>query len=102
MLKVKYIGKDLVAMTNGKVYEVISVEKGWYRIMSEIGEDYLFPPEAFEIVEQQAQPPSGVVFNWRLNCVWQTLTRGGKRGRVKLDHIFERFLGVIGSDLYII
>ena len=27
MLKVKYIGKDLVAMTNGKVYEVISVEK---------------------------------------------------------------------------
>ena len=49
-MKVKYIGKDLVAMTQGKIYDVISVEKGWYRVMTEIGEDYLFPPEAFEIV----------------------------------------------------
>ena len=49
-MKVKYIGKDLVALKRGKVYNVISVEKGWYRIMTEIGEDYLFPPNAFEIV----------------------------------------------------
>ena len=49
-MKVKYIGKDLVALKQGKVYSVISVEKGWYRIMTEIGEDYLFPPDAFEIV----------------------------------------------------
>ena len=52
MLRVKYIGKDLVAMTNGKTYDVISIEKDWYRIRSEIGEDYLFPPEAFEIVDE--------------------------------------------------
>lgn len=51
-MKVKYIGKDIVAMVFGKIYDVISIEKGWYRIMSEIGEDYLFPPEAFEIVEK--------------------------------------------------
>ena len=49
-MKVKYIGKDLVAMKQGKIYEVLSVEKGWYRIMTEIGEDYLFPPEVFEAV----------------------------------------------------
>lgn len=49
-LKVKYIGKDMVAMKHGKIYDVISIEKGWYRIMTEIGEDYLFPPEAFDIV----------------------------------------------------
>ena len=49
-MKVKYIGKDLVAMKQGKVYTVISVEKGWYRVFTELGEDYLFPPEAFEIV----------------------------------------------------
>ena len=49
-MNVRYIGKDLVALRHGKVYSVISVEKGWYRIMTEIGEDYLFPPEAFEIV----------------------------------------------------
>ena len=50
-MRVKYIGEDLVAMVNGKVYTVISVEKGWYRIMTEIGEDYLFHPDLFETVE---------------------------------------------------
>ena len=35
-----------------KIYEVISIEKGWYRIMTELQEDYLFPPELFEIVEE--------------------------------------------------
>lgn len=50
-MKVKYVGRDLVAMKYGKVYRVLSIEKGWYRIMTEIGEDYLFPPDAFEIVE---------------------------------------------------
>ena len=51
--KVKYIGKDLVAMKHGKIYKVISIEKGWYRIMTEIDEDYLFPPEVFEIIEEE-------------------------------------------------
>ena len=51
-MKVKYIGKDLVAIIHGKTYDVMSVEKGWYRIMTELGEDYLFPPEVFEIVEK--------------------------------------------------
>lgn len=50
-MKVRYIGKDLVAMQHGKIYEVLSVEKGWFRVMTEIHEDYLFPPECFEIVE---------------------------------------------------
>ena len=50
-MKVRYLGKDLVAVKFGKVYDVLSIEKGWYRIMTEIDEDYLFPPEAFEIVE---------------------------------------------------
>ena len=50
-MKVKYTGKtSFLVLTNGKIYDVISVEKGWYRIMSELDEAYLFPPEAFEIV----------------------------------------------------
>lgn len=52
-LKVKYIGQDMVAMTHGKVYDVVSIEKGWYRIMTELEEDYLFPPEVFEVVQEQ-------------------------------------------------
>ena len=51
-MKVRYIAKDLVAIKKNKIYEVISIEKGWYRILTEIDEDYLFPPEAFEIVEE--------------------------------------------------
>ena len=52
-MKVKYIGKtDIVALEKGKVYNVLSVEKGWYRIMTEVEEDYLFPPNQFEIVEE--------------------------------------------------
>lgn len=51
-LKVRYIGEDMVAMEKGKIYTVMSVENGWYRIMTEIDEDYLFPPEVFEKVEE--------------------------------------------------
>ena len=51
-MKVKYIGKhDTVALEREKAYNVISVEKNWYRIMTELDEDYLFPPNLFEIVE---------------------------------------------------
>lgn len=59
-MKVKFIGEsDPFALINGKIYDVISVEKGWYRIIDETGADeddetpgYLYPSEAFEIVEQ--------------------------------------------------
>lgn len=51
-MKVKYKGKsDPLELINGKVYDVISTEKEWYRIIDETGEDYLYPPEVFEIVE---------------------------------------------------
>ena len=52
-MKVKYIGlRDTLAFERDKEYDVISIERGWYRIMTELDEDYLFPPEAFEIVEE--------------------------------------------------
>ena len=51
-MKVKYIGKaKTIALKKEKVYEVLSIEKGWFRIMTELDDDYLFPPEQFEIVE---------------------------------------------------
>lgn len=35
-----------------KSYDVLSIEKkGWYRIVDESGEDYLYPPSMFDIVE---------------------------------------------------
>lgn len=51
-LIVKYVGRDdIVALDRNKTYEVLSVENGWYRIMTELDEDYLFPKEQFEIVK---------------------------------------------------
>lgn len=51
-MKIKYIGEsDPTALINSKVYECIGIEKGWYRIIDETGEDYLYPPNEFEIVE---------------------------------------------------
>ena len=51
---VKYIGEKYLgtAFEKEKTYEVLSVEKDWYRIMTDLDEDYLFPPECFEIVEE--------------------------------------------------
>lgn len=51
-MKVKFTGKtDFLVLTNGNIYSVISVENGWYRIIDDSGEDYLYPPDLFEIID---------------------------------------------------
>ena len=50
-MKVKYKGKSNVSLTNGKIYDVISVERNSYRIVDDTDDDYLFSPDDFEIVE---------------------------------------------------
>ena len=57
-MKVKYIGETSpLELTQGKVYEVLAVERGWYRIVDDAGVDpgdknpgYLYPPKLFEQV----------------------------------------------------
>lgn len=52
-MKVRWIGKtDFLVATHDKIYTVLSVEKEWYRIIDDSGEDYLYPPNLFEIVEE--------------------------------------------------
>ena len=59
-MKVKKIkGKDMpepcaTHLIDGKVYEVLEISKNlkWYRVVDESGEDYLYPPQLFEIVEE--------------------------------------------------
>jgi hypothetical protein len=56
-MKVKFIGKTTkLGFTSGGTYPVISVEKvgneSWYRIIDGTEEDYLYPSELFEIVEE--------------------------------------------------
>lgn len=51
-MRAKYIGKtDFLVLTHGKLYEILSVEKDWYRVIDDSGEDYLYPPELFELLE---------------------------------------------------
>ena len=64
-LRVKYISEREVDVPNsykifmdllpGKVYEVLSIEGGWYRLIDESEEDYLYPPENFEEVAEDEQ-----------------------------------------------
>lgn len=52
-MKVRFLGKtESLVLTHGKIYDVLSVEKGLYRIVDDSGEDYLYPPKYFEIVEE--------------------------------------------------
>lgn len=52
-MKVKWKGEtESLVLTKDKIYDVVSVEKGWYRIVDDSGEDYLYPPDKFEIVEK--------------------------------------------------
>ena len=48
---------DPTQLLNGKEYEVIAVEDGWYRVIDEEGYDpdedvqgYLYPPGAFDVI----------------------------------------------------
>ena len=51
-MKVKYIGETYkVCLIKGKVYDVVSIENGWYQIKDEV-DDAFYPPEGIEIVEE--------------------------------------------------
>jgi hypothetical protein len=51
MMRVKWKGKtEYLVLTEGKEYDVLSIEKGWYRIVDDSGEDYLYPPNNFVVV----------------------------------------------------
>ncbi len=61
-MKVKFKGEsDELCLLNGKIYDVFSVEEGYYRIIDESDDScddpddipgYLYPPSLFDIVEE--------------------------------------------------
>ena len=51
-MKVIYLGPtEPHTLDYGGVYEVLSEEDGWYRIIDKSGEDYLYPKDEFKILE---------------------------------------------------
>ena len=54
-LVIEFVGENNPHMdlTKGKRYNVLTVDRhGWYRIMDDSGEDYMYPPEMFTVVIQ--------------------------------------------------
>lgn len=51
-MKAKYTGKDEgISLTKNKIYEALDYESGFIRIIDDTGEDYLYDPENFKILE---------------------------------------------------
>ena len=51
-VKVRFIGRsDPLCCINGKTYKKIGESHGYWKIVDESGEDYLYSPEVFEVVE---------------------------------------------------
>ena len=50
MMKVRYKNESDISLTKGKIYDVIGIENGMYRIVDDTDEDYLFYPEEFELL----------------------------------------------------
>ena len=46
-------------------YEVISIEKDWYRIMTEIDETYLLTPKVFEVLETEKEHHNCLLASYR-------------------------------------
>ena len=67
-MKIRYISKMVpLELTHGRIYAVLAIEKGWYRIEDDTGEDYLYPPDAFEVIEERlkkAQEESDKLTEW--------------------------------------
>jgi hypothetical protein len=51
-MKVKYKLESNVSLTKEKVYDVLSVEYGCYRIVDDTDDDYLYSAGFFEIVNE--------------------------------------------------
>ena len=55
-MKVEYIGETSpLELTKEKIYEVLSIEHGWYRMVDDTCEDYLYQADRFRVIEES--PP---------------------------------------------
>lgn len=52
-MMIQYKGERKADIIPNKIYHVLSIENGWYRIIDESGEDYLYEPSAFYVVDTE-------------------------------------------------
>ena len=56
-MRIKYIGPDMVALEQNKIYEVLDIKHGTYKIKTELDEEYYVPREFFEIIDNKTEKP---------------------------------------------
>jgi len=74
-------------LTIGKIYHVISAENGYYRIIDDSGEDYLYPKEMFEITTKEEQG------NIRIKrCIFDKISKIAEEEHVSVEEIASQML----------
>ena len=85
-MKVVYLGPtEFHTLEHGRVYEVLSEEDGWYRIIDKSGEDYLYPKDDFIILEElewkdrfmnnKVYDRLKYFFRYAFGTIWKTIQR---------------------------
>jgi len=74
-------------LTIGKIYQVIAVENGFYRILDDSGEDYLYPAALFEIIPSEDQ------INIRIGrSIFEKISKIAKKEQVSVDELASQML----------
>lgn len=103
-MKARYLGKiDTPALVKNKIYDVISVEKGWFRIMTELDEDYLFPPDQFEIVEKISSDVYKYIIKRVLERAFESINEPKDRNDFSNGRrlAYYEIADIIKSELYV-
>ena len=51
-MQVRYKGKtEFLILTHDKVYTVLDIENGWYRLVDDSGDDYLYAPITLKLLK---------------------------------------------------
>jgi len=74
-------------LTIGKIYQVISVENGFYRIIDDSGEDYLYRAAMFEIIPTEEQ------VNIRIGpSIFDKISKIAKEEHLSVDELASKML----------
>jgi len=74
-------------LTIGKIYQVIAVENGYYRIIDDSGEDYLYPAAMFEIIRDEQQ------VNIRIErSIFEKISQIAKAEHVSVEELARQML----------
>jgi len=54
LIKIRCLRDYGISLKKDKIYEARDCGKGWFAFIDETGEEYAYPPNIFEVVEDQS------------------------------------------------